>query len=236
MQRGARTILAVPDALVRLAGTLDPGIAVVSAAQDVAGVDYQCALMSLPHVLRLETLPTQVPYLRAEPQRIAHWRRILGERGFKIGLCWQGSRNRIDAGRSFSLSEIAPVLQHPDVRLFSLQKGPGAEEVATLAPGVVETLDSLDGGGDAFVDTAAVMAQLDLVISSDTAIAHLAGALGRPVWIGLKHVPDWRWGLAGVSTPWYPSARLFRQPRRNDWRSVFAEMKSVLLARLERRA
>jgi hypothetical protein len=116
------------------------------------------------------------------------------------------------------------------VRLISLQKTQGLTHLANLPDGMtVETLgDDFDAGTDAFLDSAAVMMTLDLIISSDTSLAHLAGALGRPAWIALKHVPDWRWMMDRSDTPWYPTARLFRQSRRNDWEEVFGQMASEL--------
>jgi hypothetical protein len=120
------------------------------------------------------------------------------------------------------------------VRLISLQKNDGIEQLRALPDGMkVETLgEEFDAGADAFLDTAAVMANLDLVVSSDTAVAHLAGALGRPVWLALKKVPEWRWGLERAGSPWYPTMRLFRQRRRGDWSSVFGEMEAALRERL----
>jgi hypothetical protein len=118
----------------------------------------------------------------------------------------------------------------PGVRLISLQKHHGLEQLANLPDGMrIETLgDDFDAGSDAFIDAAAVMQCLDMVITSDTSVAHLAGALGRPVWVALKHVPDWRWQLQGEDCLWYPTMRLFRQARRGDWGGVFARMAELL--------
>ena len=143
---------------------------------------------------------------------------------------WQGkSTADVDFGRSIPLRSFAPLSRIPGLTLISLQKYDGAEQLA-LPPGMtVETLGAeFDAGSDAFVDCAAVMMNLDLVISSDTAAAHLAGALGRPVWIVLKHVPDWRWMMDREDTPWYPTARLFRQARRDDWDEVFERIAGEL--------
>jgi ADP-heptose:LPS heptosyltransferase len=192
-------------------------------------------LLSLPRAFgtKLESIPGKVPYLRADPNRIERWKRRLGSNGFKIGIAWQGnSKARIDSGRSFAVTEFLGVSQIPGVRLISLQKREGREQLDRLPAGMkVETLEEdFDAGPDAFLDSAAVMENLDLVISSDTAIAHLAGALARPVWVALKHVPDWRWLMERRDSPWYPTARLFRQPSREDWTSVFAAMEKELAA------
>ena len=144
---------------------------------------------------------------------------------------WQGkATSDADTGRSVPLRAFAPLCHIPGVKLISLQKNHGLEQLAHLPPGMsVETLGAeFDAGPDAFMDCAAVMMNLDLVISCDTAAAHLAGALGRPVWIVLKHVPDWRWMMDREDTPWYPTARLFRQARRGDWDEVFLRIASEL--------
>jgi hypothetical protein len=123
------------------------------------------------------------------------------------------------------------------VRLISLQKTHGLDQLAALPDGMrVETLGAFDSGADAFADTAAILQSLDLVVTSDTALAHLAGALGVPVWVALKQVPDWRWMLGVSESPWYPTMRLFRQPARGDWESVFAAMARTLRERLAKDA
>ena len=150
---------------------------------------------------------------------------------FEFGIVWQGkSTADVDFGRSISLRCFAPLSRIPGITLISLQKYDGVRQLAYLPPDMrVETLGAeFDAGEDAFVDCAAVMMNLDLVISSDTAAAHLAGALGRPVWIVLQHVPDWRWMMDREDTPWYPTARLFRQARRDDWNEVFERIAGEL--------
>ena len=190
-------------------------------------------MMSLPLAFgtRLETVPAEVPYLRADAERVARWKRRIGGEGFRIGIAWQGrSKGKVDLTRSFALGELRGLSQIAGVRLISLQKDEGSEQLARLPEGMkVETLgEEFDAGPDAFVDSAAVMESLDLVISLDTAIAHLAGALARPVWVALKHVPDWRWLLDRADSPWYPTMRLFRQPARGDWKGVFGAMEREL--------
>ena len=165
---------------------------------------------------------------------MARWRARLGEHGFRVGIAWQGNPSRReDTGRSIRLEHFLPLASVPGVRLISLQKDTGADQLAPAMP--VETLgDDFDQGRDGFIDTAAVMMNLDLVITSDTAIPHLAGALGRPVWVALRAVPDWRFMLERPDSPWYPTMRLFRQTTRDDWASVFAAIKDALAALVER--
>jgi tetratricopeptide (TPR) repeat protein len=232
-QRGARVLLSAPRKLVALLRTLSgSAIKVVADTESVAAYDWHCHLMSLPGALKTssDTIPTAGPYLTADPQRVERWRNTLGASGFKIGIAWQGSRLPIDIGRSFPLSLLEGLSQVAGVRLISLQKNAGSEQVKSLphAMKVEELGESFDSGPDAFLDTAAVMASLDLVITSDTSIAHLAGALGRPTWVALRRVPDWRWLLEREDSPWYPSLRLFRQPHHGDWQGVFERMREEL--------
>jgi tetratricopeptide (TPR) repeat protein len=188
--------------------------------------DYQIRLLSIPGVLgtNAATIPHEVPYLRAESEHTARWRARLPAGDFRIGIHWQGNREYgADHRRSFALGYFAMLAGIPGVELISLQKGDGLEQLSGLPSDmIVHTLgDDFDSGPDAFIDTAAVMQELDLVVSSDSAIVHLAGALGRPVWILLAHLPDWRWFLEREDSPWYPTARLFRQKTSGDWGDVF---------------
>jgi hypothetical protein len=195
--------------------------------------DYQCALLSLPLAFgtTVNNIPAETRYLRAESDRIEKWKERLGDAGFKIGVAWQGNKaGGIDIGRSFPLVEFLGISHLPSVRLISLQKHEGVEQLRDMPEGMaVETLgDDFDLGDEAFLDTAAVIENLDLVISSDTSVAHLAGALGRPVWVALKYVPDWRWMLNRTDSQWYPTMRLFRQGTIDDWRAVFADIENAL--------
>ncbi len=226
-EKGAKVVFAVQDPLMRLLESLGPEIDLIPLTGVPDTFDCHIAMMSLPLALgtTLETCPATVPYLHAEPEKVAKWRARIGSEGFRIGICWQGNKQaEVDAGRSFPLRHFENLAKIPNVRLISLQKNDGVEQLADLPPGMtVETLgDDFDAGPDAFVDTAAAMECLDLVITSDTAVAHLAGALGRPAWVALKYVPDWRWLLDRRDSPWYPTMRLFRQPAPGDWPSVFA--------------
>jgi len=230
---GAKVILAVQEGLKRLMNSLSAAIEVAGLDSTPTATDYHAALLSLPFAFgtRADTIPARVPYLVPEPERLEKWANAIGRDGFKIGVNWQGSKNtQIDIGRSFALKYLEPLSKIPNVRLISLQKNDGSEQLNDLSAGVrVETLgDDFDAGPDAFIDTAAAMQSLDLIITSDTAIAHLAGALGRPTWVALKYVPDWRWFLDRSDSPWYPTMTLFRQSSYGDWSSVFAAMEARL--------
>ncbi len=237
--RGAKVILSVQSRLRAVLKGLGSTIDVITEKDTPPNFDLHCPMLSLPLAFgtTIETTPSAVPYLVPEVERVLRWRQSLGGEGFKIGISWQGSKLPIDVGRSFPLSLFHGISRISGVRLISLQKGPGSEQLANVPAGMaVEPLgEEFDGGPDAFVDTAAVMQSLDLVITSDTSIAHLAGALARPTWIALKQVPEWRWLLEREDSPWYPTARLFRQQRRGDWEDVFQRMQIELLRLLMRR-
>src|SRR5262249_2588049 len=184
----------------------------------------------------LETVPADVPYLSADPDRVAAWRRELGgDAAFKVGIAWQGSPTFAgDRLRSVPLRHFTPLGRVAGVRLFSLQKGPARGGVRGAAGqfAVPDLGSTLDEKGGAFLDTAAAMKCLDLVVSTDTAVVHLAGALGVPVWVALSIGPDWRWLLARDDCPWYPTMRLFRQSRPHDWEEVFERMAGELKRKL----
>lgn len=198
--------------------------------------DFQAHLWSVPRILRMDAaaIPAATPYLRAEPAVAERWAHLLEPGKINIGINWQGKPGRkIDAGRSIPLAEFLPLAKVPGVRLVSLQRKVGLEQLQALPEGmqVVDPGAGFDAGPDAFLDTAGLMAGLDLVVSSDSAVVHLAGALGRPAWVALKRVPEWRWMLDRPDTPWYPRMRLFRQPRRGDWASVFTAMAEAVQRR-----
>jgi len=234
--RSGPVALECPAALARLLSQSGLCEAVVARGEDVA-FDVEAALMSAPFLLDpgLECAGGMVPYLSAEPDRVCRWaRRLDAARGLKVGVCWQGNpAYRADRVRSIPLARFLPLAGIPGVTLVSLQKGPGADQLAGLPSdsGIMDFGAALDEGSDAFVDTAAVMANLDLVVTSDTAAAHLAGALGIETWLALAFAPDWRWGRAGETTPWYPAMRLFRQGAPGDWDGVFAKIARELAAR-----
>jgi tetratricopeptide (TPR) repeat protein len=230
--RGADVTLVAPPRLTALLGTLSPGVKIVTKAPHLQEFNFQVALLSLPLKLQTTTatIPSMAPYLFADPERVSLWKHKLGAaEGLKIGISWQGNVNSPDQGRGIPLHAFQPLSRNPSVRLISLQTHDGVEQLKSLPPGMkVETLDGLDRGPDAFVDTAAVMASLDLVVASDTAVNHLAGALGRPAWLALKQVPNWRWLLDRDDCPWYPSMKLYRQERAGDWSQVFERMAADL--------
>jgi tetratricopeptide (TPR) repeat protein len=233
---GARVVLGVQPQLRGLLAGLDPAVRVVPHGETAERCDFSCALMSLPlaFATRSYEIPAAVPYLFAEPQRAALWRRRIGAGGFKVGIVWQGGRSRVDVGRSIPLQQFASLTTIPGVRLISLQKGAALDELRSGSmSGAIEIPgDDFDDGPQAFLDSAALISHLDLIITCDTALAHLAGALNRPTWVALKSVPDWRWGLKREDCPWYPSVRLFRQSRRGDWYTVFDAIKTELISRL----
>jgi tetratricopeptide (TPR) repeat protein len=227
-ERGGTVIVECQRPLRRiLAGC--PGIDdLVAQGEPLPPHDVRAPFMSLPLLLgtRVDTIPATIPYLTADPTLVEHWRRELAAvPGFKIGIAWKGSptADKQRSQRSIPLAEFAPLAQVPGVQLVSLQKGPGSEQLAEVAGQwpVIDLSARLDEKTGPFMDTAAVMMNLDLIVTADTAVPHLAGALGMPVWLPLSKVPDWRWFLEREDTPWYPNHRLFRQERRGEWRPVF---------------
>jgi tetratricopeptide (TPR) repeat protein len=229
-RRGARVILEVHAPLVPLLQDLEGVERVVALGGPLPPFDLHRALMSLPLAFRttLDSIPSHVPYLQAPPDAIAAWRGKLRDgRARHIGLAWSGSRTlRNDAHRSIPLERLAPLVS-PERTLVSIQTDIREPDRAALQSlGIRTFTEELRDFGD----TAALVSALDLVISVDTAAAHLAGALAKPVWILLPLSPDWRWLLDRADSPWYPTARLFRQPRIGDWDTVIAEVAQALLA------
>lgn len=234
--KGARVLVDVPPKMYALLRTV-PGVTGVGGA-DLSDYDCFAPLLSLPALFgtTLETIPWSGAYLKADTCRIESWRqKLAAQPGYKIGIAWQGNPDFPgDHYRSAPLAMFAPLAALPDVTLVSLQKGPGSEQVRTAGFRVVELRD-FDTGADAFADAAAVIQSLDLVLTSDTAIAHLAGALAAPCWLALQFSANWRWLTGRDDSPWYPSLRLFRQRQFHEWADVFARM-TAELASPERRA
>jgi Flp pilus assembly protein TadD len=233
-QRGAAVIVQCPSQLVALLASCAGIDRLVGRGEPLPAFDLQAPLLSLPGIFHtsLADIPAAIPYLSADPGLVEHWRRELdGTGGFKVGIAWQGSpTNQYDRDRSIPLRFFEPLARCCGVRLLSLQKHWGVEqlqEVASRFP-VIDLGSRLDEASGPFMDTAAVMKNLDLVVTSDTAIAHLAGALGVRVWVALAFIPDWRWLLDRGDSPWYPTMRLFRQRRRGDWQGVFNEVQRDL--------
>jgi len=229
---GAKVVLMVRPSLVALFKGLVSKMHVVALHDAPPAHDLHAALNSLPFLLACDDAPgMDAPYLAAEAARVTTWKKQIGDKGFRIGIAWQGKTDgNADASRSVPLAALAPLAKVAGVRLISLQKGAGEEQLASLPAGMkVETLGTqFDAGPDALLDTAAAMQTLDLVITCDTSVAHLAGALGRPCWVALKQVPEWRWQLARADTPWYPGMKLFRQQTRGDWAGVVVAMAQEL--------
>jgi hypothetical protein len=191
--------------------------------------DVQCPLLSLPLALgtRLETIPSATPYLSAPAQALETWKARLGPKVRpRVGLVWSGrSEHKNDRNRSVSLRSLLSLFEI-DATFVSLQRDVRADDAAVLKQrgDILDFGDALDG----FSDTAALVSQLDLVIAADTSVAHLAGALAKPVWVLLPFVPDWRWLLGRDDSPWYPTARLFRQPVIGQWDEVIAQVRTAL--------
>jgi tetratricopeptide (TPR) repeat protein len=235
LSRGADVVFRVPPQLKALLGCLR-GARIVGADETPPQTDFHCALLSLPYAFAtdLGTIPDRVPYLKAPPELVEQWRKRLAYVGrqFKVGIAWHGMHRKPfgEPERSVPLHNFHQLARVPGVRLISLQKGDGVEELLDVPGDVrVETLgEEFDSGPDAFLDTAAVMMHLDLVVTVDTSLAHLAGSLARPTWIALKHLADWRWLLDRSDSPWYPSVRLFRQRSLGDWNGVFESIADAL--------
>ena len=227
--RGAKIVLEVPDSLMPLIGAMEGVVATIARGQPHPPVDLHCPLMSLPLAFgtTLETIPGSGRYLRAPINRVDAWRmRLPASNQLRVGLVWSGKpSHRNDHNRSIAFERLAPLLKQSDVEFVSLQRDmrdtdrPALEKSVLLRP----DLDTAD-----FADTAAIIDTLDLVIAVDTAVAHLTGAMGKPLWLLLPFSPDWRWMLERNDSPWYPTARLFRQPRIGDWDSVIEALREAL--------
>jgi hypothetical protein len=235
-QRGGRVVVACRPALHPLLART-PGIDAL-AAPDAAlpAFDVYASLMSLPRLFgtTLETIPNRFPYLDANPALVRRWRQRLGtDDAVRIGVAWQGNpKFPNDRRRSFRLAELERLARVEGVRLYSLQKGPGTEQLDEAAGRfpIVDLGPELDEHSGAFMDTAAVLSSLDVVICPDTALGHLAGGLGVRVWIALGIASEWRWLQAREDSPWYPSARLFRQTQAGRWTDVFERMAAEVQA------
>ncbi len=232
--RGLKVILECNSQLVRLLGAM-PGVdQVVGRFQPMPPHDAHISLLSLPHRLgaRIGNIPATVPYLGTEPDLQARWAdRLSGVAGLKVGLVWAGNPEfKADHLRSPGLRAFRPLLDLPGIAFFGLQKGPGRKDLEMVGPLPDSFTDLGPEIGD-FADTAAIMANLDLIITSCTGPAHLAGGLGRPTWTVLPFSPDWRWLATGEDTFWYPTMRLFRQDARGDWATVMGRVADALAAR-----
>jgi len=228
--RRARVVVECQKDLVRLVEHSLGTIPVIARGDPLPHFDVHCPLMSLPRLFgtTLASIPATVPYIVPDPQSVSTWAQRWGTTSdFKVGLVWAGGpQNKDDRRRSCALATLSALGKVPGVALYSLQRGPAAAQSQNPPPGMILhdwTADLHD-----FADNAALLANMDLVISVDTSIAHLAGAMGKPVWVLLSFAADWRWLLQRTDSPWYPTARLFRQARSGDWQAVIAQVAEAL--------
>jgi Flp pilus assembly protein TadD len=235
-KRGARSVLVCSPRIapLMLESNLADAVATESEAQSEAFATGTVTtdIMSLPFLLGVSTLqlPVRESYLRVSPYRRENWRWVRRSNAINVGIAWQGKPSPIDRGRSFPVTHFTRVAKEPRVNLVSLQRNQGRDQLdGSGIQNILDLPETLDSEG-AFLDSVAVMSELDLVITSDTAIAHVAGAIGIPVWIALQYMPDWRWGLSSEDSPWYPSAKLYRQRQRGNWQEVFERITSDLLS------
>jgi tetratricopeptide (TPR) repeat protein len=226
---GAKVVLEVQPELTALMARLEGAAAVIARGTAAPPFDVHCPLGSLPLAFKTEsaTVPANIPYLSADNARLAKWSARIGalERP-RIALAWAGNPSHLnDRNRSVPFAKLAPLLSIP-ARFVSIQRDVRGEDAVALAGD--SRVTNLGAELDSFADTAALIAQCDLVIAVDTAVAHLAGAMGRPLWMLLPFAPDWRWTLDGETSPWYPTARLFRQTSLGDWDGVIARVGDAL--------
>jgi tetratricopeptide (TPR) repeat protein len=238
-QRGATVVFVCPPPLRALLSGCAGIDHLIDQLPSPVTCDCFVPLISLPRLVgtTLETIPADVPYLFPNSERLEHWQRVLSDlTGFNVGICWQGNPgNRNDRRRSVPLQQFEPLARVPGVHLVSLQVGVGVEQLeAVTGRWPITDLGSRFDIAS-FADAAAVLLGLDLLVSVDTALVHLAGALGAPTWLALPFVPDMRWLLGRNDSPWYPTIRLFRQERAGDWTSVFKRMAAALGARCRER-
>lgn len=187
-------------------------------------IDIYCAMMSFPHLFKtkLETIPNKVPYLSVSEIMKKKWKNILrGCNGLKVGVVWAGNRQYLnDHSRSILLSEFSPLIEVKGVHLISLQKGEDAGQLKNTGWDISDWMEMCED----YLDTAALISEIDLVISVDTSVAHLAGALGKPVWLLNRFESEWRWLLARSDSPWYPTMRIYRQREGGDWGTIMAQI------------
>jgi Flp pilus assembly protein TadD len=234
----ARVVLEVQRPLLRLLAGINGVEQVIAYGDPLPAFDVYCPLMSLPHILgtTLASIPADIPYLTADPARVAYWHeRLSSLAGLRVGLTWAGNpRLARDRQRSIALNRFADLATVPGVDLVSLQKGEAASQ--TQSPPSSMVVHDWTGALNDFADTAALIENLDLVISVDTSIVHLAGALGKPVWLLNRFDTCWRWLADRDDSPWYPTLRQFRQPAWGDWDSVLTAVRAALEQAVRRRA
>ena len=238
--KGADVIFKVKKNLHHLLTGSNKKIQIIDSYLENIKIDFEIPLMSLPFLLKtdIDSIPSLTPYLTANFKKINEWAKKLKSDNFKIGICWQGSKKKIDLGRSFPLLFFKDISKIPKVQLISLYKGDEENQISNIDFDLTTLGKDFDNGTDAFIDTAAAMMNCDLIITSDTAIAHLAGALGLPVWVALKYIPEWRWMLNHSDSPWYPTMKLYRQNTFNNWNSVFSlitkDLKTIVNKKIDK--
>lgn len=235
--RGATLYLELRDSLVTLVEGFAGVDQVIEYGKPLPEFDLHVPLLSLPHILGVELadLPADQAYLKADPYRIKHWQEHIETDKPAVGFVWAGNPNvKNDRWRSPRLHPLLPLFEHRTINFYALQKGDGCNDLKTLENRPDNLVVLSDEIGD-FADTAAIIAQMDVVITTDTSVAHLAGAMGKSVWIMLHYACDWRWLEERDDSPWYPSVRLFRQPRLGDWASVVTKISTELTALCQRK-
>jgi hypothetical protein len=230
-ERGGTVMLECQPALTQLLESVAGVTRVIPAGQALPPFDVQLPLLSLPHVFKtgLNTIPATTPYLQAPAATVARWAERLKSDGRKrIGLAWAGNpQQRYAPQKSVPLAALAPLIAQERAQFFSLQVGAASADLTRLArPRIIDLAPELQD----FAETAAAISQLDLVITADTVVAHVAGALAKPCWVMLQTVPDWRWLMNRDDSPWYPGMRLFRQPKPGDWPGVIGQVDAALTA------
>jgi tetratricopeptide (TPR) repeat protein len=232
---GLRVSLQADPKLLPVLATMDPKIAVYEPGRAYRNEHRWYPLMSLPHLLKTTgtTIPAEVPYLFGDGERVELWKsKLQSSAKLRVAIAWQGNPTAETGnikGRSFELTELAEIAALPGLELVSLQKFHGAEQLAScgFTDRFTACQSAINESVD-FVDTAAILLSCDLVVTADTAIAHLAGALGVTTWVVLKKIPEWRWMLNRFDSPWYPTMRLFRQKQRGVWAGAFADIRREL--------
>lgn len=235
---GARVVLKVPNALYATIKTMGLNARIVRNDEKVDEFDFHCPIMSLPLAFKttVETIPNKIPYFFSDPFKRDYWQRkfAYASNSLKVGLVWSGSKDhKKDHDRSLRLEQLAPILDLP-VTFYSMQKEVRQQDKITLSK--FDHIQQYHEELNDFSDTAAMVDCLDLIISVDTSVAHLAGAMGKNVWILISYLPDYRWMLDREDTPWYPTARLFRQPNVGDWDGTILKVREALEGLLETKA
>ena len=232
--KGGRVVLACPSPLARLLASVEGVQAVVTRGSQLPKFDLHCPLMSLPrlHGTTLESIPTKGRYITPAPKKVLDWKKRIGGAGLKVGVVWAGNPGQSnDMNRSLSAFHLPDLVYASGPRFFSLQVGARTSDLARVFNrDVVDLAPFLTD----FSETAAAIANLDLVIAVDTSTAHLAAALGKPVWVLLSYVPDWRWLTEGDCSPWYPTMRLYRQETMGAWQPVLDQVRADLMALWQR--